>query len=391
MRYGSEVPSEIGSRSARMAGCCSTRTGVVVALSLIAGCGFHSTSTDGGESDLSASGSDSDFAGGGGALDLSGVDGGTSVDGCATPTLLVLLRNANQSAIGGQVFQLSLATSPPQRCGTTIKNTIVDLPFAVAWIPPDMIAVGADTSTFLIDAAADQYRWNKTTSRVRDVFPIQSPQGTAVGIAQYDTSYSEVRDLLVLDTAQGKQIGDFTLNADPFLLGLGVVGMAQSPLDPSHVFACKPIDYQAADAPVPFDNQPITKQIYYPQAPPTGTFISIASVHAPGNMIRTAWVEHDSSNSNAGDAAYYVNDSGSGPQLAGPLRCSASVCGSPLQLADVVPDPTSTTNLIGICEASGTSTVAHVVRFTASSCEVLFDGSTLPSLVFPVRLALRTN
>lgn len=362
---------------------------------LLAGCGFHSVSSrDGGlpGADL-AVGSASDLAGAEMGGRGTGDDGGMTVDGCSTPTLLVLLRNANQSSIGGQVFQLSLATPTPQRCGTTLKNTIVDLPFAVAWIPPDMVAVGADTATYLIDAVTDQYRWNKTTGRVRDVFPIQSPYGIAVGIAQYDTvSYSEIRDLLVLDTSQGKQIGDYTLNSDPFLLGLSVVGMTQSPFEPSHAFAIKPIDYQAADAPVPFDNQPIQKQIYYQQAPPSGSFTSISSVRAVGDVIRTAWVEHDDGNSNAADAAYFVNDAGSGPQLAGPLRCSASVCGSPLQLTDVVPDPTSTANVIGICQAATTSTVAHVVRFSASgSCEVLFDGSKLPSLVFPVRLALRTN
>ena len=166
--------------------------------------------------------------------------------------------------------------------------------------------------------------------------------------------------------------------------------MTQSPLDPTHVFAMKPNYYQAADAPVPFDNQPIAEIIYYKQAPALGRFTSIASVRAAGNVVRTAWV--DSSSTSAPDSAYYVNDTGSGPTLTGPLSCSASICGAPFRLADVVPDPTDTTHLIGICQATPTSTVAHVVRFAATgTCEVLFDGTTLPSNVFPVRVALRTN
>jgi hypothetical protein len=360
----------------------------------LVGCGFHPASDDGSAGqagdDLAMSGHGSSDMSVGDDLSIgSGGDGG-GVGACTTPTVLVLLRNANQSSIGGQVFQMSLASSPPQRCGTTIKNTIVDLPFAVAWIPPDAIAVGADSSIYMIDAVADTYRWNQTTARVRDIFPIQSPQGTAVAAATFDTSYSEIGNVLVLGKANGSQLKNFALNSTPFLLGLGVVGMTQSPLDPSHVFAIKPSDYSAADAPVPFDNQTITKQVYYQNPPPSGVFSSIASVRATGGVVRTAWV--DSATDNSDDAAFYVNDTGSGPLLNGPLRCNASVCGSPLRLTDVVPDPTSTTSVIGICEASSTSTVAHVVRFGATgTCEVLVDGSKLPSLVFPVRVALRMN
>jgi hypothetical protein len=365
---------------------------VVVGAVLVGGCGFHSVSNDGGGGnggDMAAGGGGG--AGGGGTGGGGGGNGdGGAPDDCMTPTLLVLLRNANQSSIGGQVFQLSLASSPPQKCGITIKNTIVDLPFAVAWIPPSSIAVGADTATYLIDAATDQYKWNKTTARVADIFPIQSPQGLAVGVALFGTSFSEISEVLVLDQPMGKQLGDWTLNGNPFLLGLGVLGMTQSPLDPAHVFAMKPIDYQAADAPVPFDNQPISKTVYYMQSPASGGFTSIASVRAAGNVIRTAWV--DSSTDSSPDSAYYVNDTGTGPTLAGPLSCAASVCGTPLRLTAVVPDPTDATHVIGICQAASTSTVAHVVRFAATgTCDVLFDGTTLPSLVFPVRVALRMN
>jgi hypothetical protein len=126
------------------------------------------------------------------------------------------------------------------------------------------------------------------------------------------------------------------------------------------------------------------------QSPPSGTFTSISSVRAAGNVIRTAWV--DSATDNSPDSAYYVNDTGSGPQLAGPLSCGAPVCGFPLRLTDVVPDPTDSKHVIGICQGMSTSTVAYVVRFDATgACDVLFDGSTLPSLVFPVRVALRMN
>lgn len=366
----------------------------VVALSavLLGGCGFHAVNNgDGGSgNDMAANGGGGGAGGGGtGGGGGGGADGGAP-DDCTTPTLLVLLRNANQSSIGGQVFQLSLATSPPQKCGITIKNTIVDLPFAVAWIPPSSIAVGADTSAYLIDAATDQYRWNKTTARVASVFPIMSPQGLAVGVATLDTSYSEINEVQVFDQPMGKSLGDWMLNSNPFLLGLSVIAMTQSPLDPTHVFAIKPIDYQAADVPVPFDNQPVSKTVYYMQAPPSGSFTSLASVRAAGNVIRTAWV--DSSTDSSPDSAYYINDTGTGPTLAGPLSCNASVCGTPLRLADVVPDPTDATHVIGICQAASTSTIAHVVRFAATgNCDVLFDGTTLPSLVFPVRVALRMN
>jgi len=45
-----------------------------------------------------------------------------------------------------------------------------------------------------------------------------------------------------------------------------------------------------------------------PLAPPSGTFTSISSVRAAGNVIRTAWV--DSATDNSPDSAYYVNDTG---------------------------------------------------------------------------------
>ena len=172
---------------------------------LLAGCGFHAASQDGG--DNSADMATSDGAGGGGG------DGGAP-DNCTTPTLLVLLRNANQATMGGQVLQLSLASSPPQKCGITIKNTIVDLPFAVAWIPPSSIAVGADRAAYLIDAATDQYRWNKTTARVADIFPIMSPQGVAVGVATFGTSVSnQISELQVFDQSMGKSLGGWTPNS----------------------------------------------------------------------------------------------------------------------------------------------------------------------------------
>src|SRR5881227_2908478 len=152
----------------------SHRLAIVLGALLFGGCGFHSVSQDGGDNggggDMAVGGGGGGGGTGGGA-GSGGGDGGAP-DNCTTPTLLVLLRNANQSSIGGQVFQLSLASSPPSRCGITIKNTIVDLPFAVAWIPPSSIAVGADSATYLIDAATDQYKWNKTTARVADIFPI---------------------------------------------------------------------------------------------------------------------------------------------------------------------------------------------------------------------------
>ena len=62
-------------------------------------------------------------------------------------------------------------------------------------------------------------------------------------------------------------------------------------------FRNTPIDYQAADALVPFDNQPINKTVYYMQAPPSGGFTSIASVRAARNVIRIAWVDSSTDSS----------------------------------------------------------------------------------------------
>jgi hypothetical protein len=351
------------------------RAPVVLSLMLIVtGCGFHAV----GNKDMSSG--DGGLSGG---ADM-------SQPPCATPTLLVLLRNANQAA--GELFQISLAGARPQRCGMTLQTMIASSPSAVAWIPPDTVAVGADSAAYLIDVNTDQYRWNQNVaSRVRDLFPIQTPNGLAVAVAVLDSFTSDISDLLVLDIAHGTQKYDFSLNQQPFVLAPSVIDLAQSPKDPSHVFAMKPGTYSADDVAVPFDGIPAIPTDYYAVSAP-GPFVNMSAVRTKDGTVRVVWIESSAASDNDPDAVYFTNDKGAGPSLNGPIRCSSGTCASPLRFEDAVADPTNNNSVIAICDGIGATPTTSVVRFSASgSCDVLVNGSTLPPLEYPVRLALRLN
>jgi hypothetical protein len=255
-----------------------------------------------------------------------------------------------------------------------------------------MVAVGTDSAVYLIDADTDQYKWfQNLNARVRDVFPLQAPSGPAVGVAVLDGYYTDISDLLVLDIAHGMQKNDFVLNmsGQPLLLGLSVINLTQSPKDPTHIFAIKTTDYGAADVAVPFDNNPVAPMPYYNKGAPQGGFTTMSAMKSGDGTIRVVWAESSAPDNNS-DAVYYSNDTGSGPSPNGPLRCDVSQCASPLRLEDAVADPTASDSVFAICDGAGT--ITHVVRLSSSgSCQLIFDGSKLPSLVFPVRLALRLS
>lgn len=110
------------------------------------------------------------------------------------------------------------------------------------------------------------------------------------------------------------------------------------------------------------------------------------SIASSSGGKRTAWVQHAFS-PNA-DQLYFVNDTGSGPQLTGPLHCTnaGNPCGS--VFLDVMPDPTDATKLFAVCQGTASNS-GHVVRLDQSgACELIVDGAKLPALSYAAQLAL---
>jgi len=63
------------------------------------------------------------------------------------------------------------------------------------------------------------------------------------------------------------------------------------------------------------------------------------------------------------------------------------VCKQPFKTSDAAPDPSMPERVIATCDTM-TSNVRNVVRLDASGCTLLVDGSKLPTLTYPVALAV---
>ena len=141
------------------------------------------------------------------------------------------------------------------------------------------------------------------------------------------------------------------------------------------------------DVAVPYDGNMVKPTVYWQQRP-TGSYLKTISVaHGPGNLYRTVWLQ-PSNNGSVADAIYYANDDGTGPTMTGPLACNNPMCKVPFKARNAVPDPTAANRVFATCDGTASNT-GHVVRIDDNgTCEVIYDGTQLPTLTYPSRLTI---
>jgi hypothetical protein len=367
---------------------------------LLVGCGFSAVDNNTINADLAGA----DFAGADFALaDLAtppGADlaGGCNTCNCGQPVLLMAVESVN-GATGndGRILQFGLGGTQPQKCGKDLQvgKTLDKSPRVIAWFPPDGILYGGETTLYLIDAVKDLYRFNFKTQRSDypiAAFPLEKDGGFVVG-GGFDTNgFGEVSLLHIIDPKNGVSLYNWDVTDavnSPIYLGSSITAMTQSPVDPTHIFYVKTItnDAPAMDVAVPYDGAMVKPTVYWQQRP-NGNYLQTMSVtHGPGNLRRIVWLQ-PSNNSSVADAIYYANDDGTGPTMTGPLSCSHPMCKVPFKAHDAAPDPTAANRVFATCD-SPTSNLGHVVRIDDSgTCDLIYDGSQLPMLVYPSRLAI---
>jgi hypothetical protein len=378
-----------------------------------AGCGFSADSVNNIEVDLAGV----DFAGADFSLpanadlstpngadlagaDLAGADLAPACNtcNCGQPVLLMAIESVNGgTGNDGRILQFGLGGTVPVKCGNDLQagKKLDKSPRSLAWFPPDGILYGGETTLYLIDAVKDLFRWNyKTQSSDYPIatFPLLKDGALVVG-AGFDTSgFDEVKLLHIINPKNGAMLFGWDVtdqNNSPIVLGGGIPSMAQSPVDPSHVFYLKTIinDAPAMDVAPPYDGNMVKPTVYWQQRP-TGSYLTRMNVtHGPANLRRTVWLQ-GSNNGSTDDGIYFANDDGTGPTMTGPLICHNPMCAVPFKAHDAAPDPTAANRVFATCSGSATNT-GHVVRIDDNGlCEVIFDGNVLPVLTYPSRLTI---
>src|SRR5262249_14128437 len=149
------------------------------------------------------------------------------------------------TGVDGRVLQFSLGSGgAPTSCGKdlTAGKMLGKTPQSLAWIPPLDVAWGDENAVFLVDANKDLLRWRYQTPRADvaiSVFPLIDKSGATVVGVGYDTDgFGDVKSLYMLDLRAGTPIMNWSVTDGAGLIYLGsfVGAMAQSPLDPTHVF-----------------------------------------------------------------------------------------------------------------------------------------------------------
>jgi hypothetical protein len=383
----------------------------VASLLLTACCGFnHVNDGSSGDDMAGLPGGDGDMTGGGGSgggggggTGGSGGGGGTASCasggcGCGAPVLIVGVQSVNGgTGTDGRVLQLAIPPSgPATACGPqlTASGALSKSPTAVGWVPPDGVLFGSSESVLVLDGVHDQiratYRPTQFGDLPRALFTLTRAGMPDVLAVAYDTtSNGEIDVLAMVDPKSGAELKWWNIsnNTSPIQLGSSVAAMARDPFDPSRIaYVDNGIQaHPATQAPIPWDGVAVKPTVWYATRPP-GSYPQTLNT-LDGAVKRAVWAQTTTS-STAADVIYEIDDDGTGPQLFGPLSCALdTLCKQPFRTSDAAPDPTAAHRVIATCD-SPTSNQRHVVRIDTAGCTQLFDGSTLPTLTYPVALAV---
>lgn len=179
-------------------------------------------------------------------------DIGVTCASCPLPWLLASVEDLpGGQECGGQVLRWSLS-GREEICACApllAEGTMPRLPFAVGFSPPNRVVVASeDDRVVAIDGTTDRVLWDEPFGgQPVDIFPIEDLGGTAkVAVASRTRGISEIRNVYFFDAATGGTPLVEQTNGD-LPVGLGVLSMTASPLNPTHFRALKTGSYAAAD------------------------------------------------------------------------------------------------------------------------------------------------
>lgn len=176
----------------------------------------------------------------------------TCDDGCPMPWLLAAIEDLpGGMACGGRVARLSVAeTDAPCICsGYDGGGALPDQPQVVGFVPPSTLVTASTNGEIVaMDAATDQVRWSvELTGHPADVFALSDPDGDpVVGVAVRQPGLTHVGEVYLIDAAAGGTPTILRTNGD-LPLGLNVVSMTQSTVDPLRLRALDRNDEAALD------------------------------------------------------------------------------------------------------------------------------------------------
>ncbi|MBI4701849.1 MAG: hypothetical protein HY744_11975 [Deltaproteobacteria bacterium] len=320
-----------------------------------------------------AGASSSGAGAGGGTGGTAGAACGTGGcdENCLPPRLLVAAEAINAPGQYGELLRFSLHGGGTEEC-QSFSTAPVEQPFAVGWIPPDLVAVAAWNRVLAYDSEWGEQRLDRaygvSGSFPADVFPLQDPTASrpAVAVAWAAAPDSEIREMVAFDAVSGKEALTWPLNSGDLPIGLGWAGATACPGKPSHLLLVNKDKGIALREAAPFEGK---KQVGEDLESP----LSLRTLYALGGTDgrRAAWVGAEPESTGA---VHYLTEGG---QVSGAAWCTSPVAGCVLKHA--VPDPTNTQRTIALCEEPGT-TERHVVRLDAGAgggkqCKHLVNGA----------------
>ena len=292
---------------------------------------------------------------------------------CEMPHLLVAVEGLNGAE--SRVARVTLVDGVTRCADLMASNDVYEQPYAVAYVPPDQVAIAGTDGVALVRGSDDSEVWSVPRSgyNPRSTFVLQAPdRGLLVAVAVADIGRdhcgpSGIRRLETYSVDDGDQNEDYQwqLNSGGFVLGLNVVSMTQHPIDSGMLLALKNSDYGAREVD-PFTNW-ISGENYY-DLPPDSYLHSISSLYddlsTSGVIYRTVWTH---CRTDERSLMYFYNDSATTTDSDGQRRCSDREC----TYVYAVPDPDNNWSFIAICEEEpGFRTI---VRAWGGRCDTLLS------------------
>lgn len=317
-------------------------------------------------------------------------DGGALVSCASDPILLVALRAQDDFSGDDVLARFALGAQGIVRCPDVAAGGALPTLAGIGWLDADRAVVGATDGLYVVDVGRDRVLGHAafldTSVRVIDAFGVTDASGEHWGVVSADLLPDDAIDRFYLLRAS-----DFTVRT-----------IEATDIDTRRLVSCD-ASPRAASGIVCVENLTFT--------PAYGTEAAAKEIHPFGLAAADRWIDPLASTTfrriaALGDRAVWIADAGAGDEIrasvgalpsasVGPASaCTSTLCGSPRELVDVVVDPTRPGGYVAICRGvNDFDPRFHVVRGSTdedgAACEVLLDGTTLPTGIDPVALDVR--
>lgn len=328
----------------------------------------------------SSSGGNGGSSSSGGSTSSSSSSGSSGSPGCDLPWVMALMcDNAGSGNPVGEVRRWSLTGATPTACPTlTMRGTMDRWANAVGWTGRHVL-VGSQGHLSAIDPALDNVAWAHTQPPPESgvpayVFRVRMEGADRVAVAYLlSTGDTLLRALELYDPAgNGEYVRRLSLETGAMDLH-GTAAIAAHPRDEGRVIYASTPSIDQTDIPTGSSQPPQTT--YINGLPLGGTTHRLSSLVRPGGLGRVVYLQPTK--------LWMSNDDGNSRSPRGPFTCG--LC-NPMAAQDAVPDPTHPDRLFAICD---TGTADSVVRIDVNgTCDLVLDGATLGSQLFPSRLAI---